>query len=180
VGKGTGLGLATAYGIVKQSGGYIRVRAVPGQGAEFLIYLPRTTQKAERNPACDAQPSVFGSGRVLVVEDEPGVRSALQRILEAGGYTVLAAANGKDGLELFARSEHPVDLLIADLVMPGMGGRELAKKCRELHDVLKILYVSGYTKDSLLSQQTFEDGIQFLEKPFTRDGVLERVRQVLR
>jgi two-component system, cell cycle sensor histidine kinase and response regulator CckA len=179
VGKGTGLGLATAYGIVKQSGGYIRVHAVPGEGAEFFIYLPRTHQSPETTAQYEVQPTVFGSGRVLVVEDEAGVRSALQRILEAGGYTVLVAANGKEGLELFAKSERPIDLLIADLVMPGMGGRELATKCRELHEVIKVLYVSGYTKDSLLSQQTFDDGIQFLEKPFTRESVLDRVRHVL-
>ena len=178
-GKGTGLGLATAYGIVKQSGGHIKVRTAPGTGSEFLIYLPRTDvasvdieprQLRNRGPA---------SGMVLVVDDETGVRQALHRILTAEGYTVVTAANGAEALELFESSSDAVDLLITDIVMPEMGGRELARQCCELRDALKVIYVSGYTEDSLLSQQTFEEGTEFIEKPFTRDVILERIACVM-
>jgi CheY-like chemotaxis protein len=179
-GKGTGLGLATAYGIVKQSGGYIEVRTAPGQGAEFLIYLPRTELKTDQFEIPESRTVPPAAGTVLVVEDEQGVRQSLLRILVAEGYKVLAASNGKDGLATFEAHADDVDLLITDIVMPGMGGRDLARKCSDLRNDLKVLYVSGYTKDSLLSQQTFDDGIEFLEKPFTRDSVLKTVRQALR
>jgi len=180
IGKGTGLGLATAYGIVKQSGGYIKVRTALGKGAEFLIYLPRT--EAVLDIAVPPQPRNGrpATGTVLVVEDEAGVRQALQRILTADGYTVVTAANGAEALELFGARGQDIDLLITDLVMPAMGGRELARQCSVLHDTLKVIYLSGYTRDSLLSQQTFEEGTEFIEKPFTRDAILERIGRVLR
>jgi CheY-like chemotaxis protein len=179
-GKGTGLGLATAYGIVKQSGGYIEVRTAPGAGAEFLIYLPRTEIKTDQFELPELTSVLPAAGTILVVEDEEGVRQSLLRILAAEGYTVLSAPNGKDGLATFVAHAGDVDLLITDIVMPGMGGRDLARKCSELQKGVRVLYVSGYTKDSLLSQQTFDDGIEFLEKPFTRDSVLKTVRQALR
>jgi PAS domain S-box-containing protein len=178
-GKGTGLGLATAYGILKQSGGYIEVRTAPGEGAEFLIFLPRTQLKTDQFEIPESTAALPGFGTILVVEDEAGVRQSLLRILVAEGYTVLSAPNGKEGLAAFVAHDN-VDLLITDIVMPGMGGRDLARKCSDLRKGLKVLYVSGYTKDSLLSQQTFDDGIEFLEKPFTRDSVLKTVRQALR
>ncbi len=181
VGKGTGLGLATAYGIVKQSGGYIKVRSVPGKGAEFLIYLPYTdATAADKIVPKEYRDDRPASGTVLVVEDEPAVRQALQRILSAEGYSVITAANGAEALELFAAKKAAVDLLITDLVMPKMGGRELARQCCDLRDTLKVIYLSGYTRDSLLSQQTFEEGTEFIEKPFTRDAILERIARVLR
>jgi CheY-like chemotaxis protein len=179
-GKGTGLGLATAYGIVKQSGGYIEVRTAPGEGAEFLIYLPRTELKTDQFEIPESTIPLPAAGTILVVEDEPGVRQALLRILVAEGYKVLSAPNGQEGLATFVAHAGDVDLLITDIVMPGMGGRDLVKKCSELRRSLKVLYVTGYTKDSLLSQQTFDDGIEFLEKPFTRDSVVRTVRQALR
>jgi CheY-like chemotaxis protein len=114
------------------------------------------------------------------VEDEAGVRQALQRSLTANGYTVVTAGNGAEALELFASRTQDIDLLITDLVMPAMGGRELARQCCLLRDTLKVIYLSGYTRDSLLSQQTFEDGTEFIEKPFTRDAILERIARVLR
>jgi PAS domain S-box-containing protein len=179
-GKGTGLGLATAYGIVKQSGGYIQVHTAPGKGAEFLIYLPRTELRTDQFEVQQPLTPSAAFGTILVVEDEPGVRHSLVRILAAEGYTVLSAPNGKDGLEAFVANDSAVDLLITDIVMPGMGGRDLARKCSDLRASLRVLYVSGYTKDSLLSQQTFDEGVEFLEKPFTRESVLKTVRQVLR
>jgi PAS domain S-box-containing protein len=180
VGKGTGLGLATAYGIVKQSGGYIKVRTAPGKGAEFLIYLPRTDAVPDKIVPAEHRVDCPASGTVLVVEDEAGVRQALQRILTADGYTVVTAANGAEALELFAARRQDIDLLITDLVMPGMGGRELARQCSALRDTLRVVYLSGYTRDSLLSQQTFEEGTEFIEKPFTRDVILERIARVIR
>jgi PAS domain S-box-containing protein len=180
VGKGTGLGLATAYGIVKQSGGYIKVRSVPGYGSEFLIYLPRTNATPEKIVVRAAGNGQAASGTVLLVEDEAPVRQALQRILLAEGYSVIAATNGTEALELFASSNGTIDLLITDLVMPEMGGRELARKCADLRSALKVIYISGYTRDSLLSQQTFEEGTEFIEKPFTRDAILDRIGRVLR
>jgi len=180
IGKGTGLGLATAYGIVKQSGGYIKVRTAPGKGAEFLIYLPRTEAVPDKIVSPQPRDSRPANGTVLVVEDEAGVRQALQRILTADGYAVVTAANGAEALEVFAARRQDIDLLITDLVMPAMGGRELARQCSALRDTLKVIYLSGYTRDSLLSQQTFEEGTEFIEKPFTRDAILERIARVLR
>jgi PAS domain S-box-containing protein len=180
IGKGTGLGLATAYGIVKQSGGYIKVQSAPGKGAEFLIYLPRTDAIPDRILPPQFRDSRPASGTVLVVEDEAGVRHALERILTQNGYTAVTAANGAEALELFAARRQDIDLLITDLVMPAMGGRELARQCCALRDTLKVIYLSGYTRDSLLSQQTFEEGTEFIEKPFTRDAILERIARVLR
>ena len=180
IGKGTGLGLATAYGIVKQSGGYIKVRTAPGEGAEFQIYLPRTGAAPARVAPSVRRDDRPAGGTILVVEDEAGVRRALQRMLFAEGYTVVTAANGAEALDLFAARGNDFDLLITDLVMPAMDGRELARQCCALHRGLKVIYISGYTRDSLLSQQTFEEGMEFLEKPFTNDVILERIATVLR
>jgi CheY-like chemotaxis protein len=179
IGRGTGLGLATAYGIVKQSGGYIKVNTAPGKGAEFLIYLPRTEAALDNIVPTEPRSGRPTSGTILIVEDEAGVRQALQRILTADGYTVVSAENGAEALEVFAARRHDIDLLITDLVMPAMGGRELARQCSALRDTLKVIYLSGYTRDSLLSQQTFEEGTEFIEKPFTRDAILERIARVL-
>ena len=179
-GKGTGLGLATAYGIVKQSGGYIKLVTSPGKGAEFQIYLPRTdamvADKVAVPPRHNGAPA---RGAVLLVEDETAVRHALERLLTGEGYTVLTAANGAEALPMFAGRKNEIELLITDIVMPAMSGRELAEQCRALRESLKVIYVTGYTRDSLLSQQTFEDGTEFIEKPFTRDAVLARIANVL-
>lgn len=180
-GKGTGLGLATAYGIVKQSGGYIKVLTAPGKGAEFLIYLPRSDAAlADKTVAPERRSAGPANGTVLVVEDESGVRHALHRLLAGEGYTVLTASNGPEALEMFATAKDEIALLITDMVMPAMSGRTLAEKCRALRGTLKVIFVSGYTRDSFLSQQTFADGTEFIEKPFTRDAVLARIAAVLR
>jgi len=180
VGKGTGLGLSSVYGIVKQSGGYIRVSSTSGSGSEFLIYLPRTRATPDKIVPRPHRQNGRASGTVLLAEDEPAVRDALYRILTAVGYTVLQASNGAEALELFAARKGNVDLLITDIVMPVMDGRELARRCVDLKQTLKVIFLSGYTQDSLLSQQTFEDGTEFIEKPFVRDAILERVETVLR
>jgi PAS domain S-box-containing protein len=179
VGKGTGLGLATAYGIVKQSGGYVKVRTAPGKGAEFMIYLPRTDALPETPIIPERNGSRLPSGTILVVEDEAAVRSALERMLIAGGYKVVTAPNGTEALKLFVARHDDIDLLITDLVMPGIGGRDLARQCSAIRDSLKVIYISGYTRDSLLSPQTFEEGTEFIEKPFRSDAILDRIAQVL-
>ena len=180
IGKGTGLGLATAYGIIKQSGGYIKVRTARGRGAEFLIYLPRTDAAPDALKPFVRRDDSPASGTVLLVEDEDGVRRALQRMLFAEGYTVLTATNGAEALDLFTARGNDVELLITDLVMPEMDGRELARRCCVLNDKLKVIFVSGYTRDSLLSRQTFDAGTEFIEKPFTSDVLLETIARVLR
>jgi PAS domain S-box-containing protein len=179
VGKGTGLGLATAYGIVTQSGGYMRVRTALGKGAEFMIYLPRTDAIPEKSEHAERRDDRPASGTILVVEDEPAVRSALGRMLIAGGYKVVSAENGTEALKLFGAGKDDIDLLITDLVMPGIGGRDLARQCSAIRDSLKVIYISGYTRDSLLSPQTFEEGTEFIEKPFTSDAILDRIARVL-
>jgi PAS domain S-box-containing protein len=180
LGKGTGLGLATAYGIVKQSGGYIKVRTAPGSGAEFLIYLPRTDAAPDKIVAPQERSGRQASGTILVVDDEAGVRQVLQRMLMAEGYTVIVAASGDEALELFAAQKDNVDLLITDIVMPKMSGHALAQKCSALRGTLKVLYLSGYTRDSLLSQRTFDEGTEFIEKPFTRRTIADHIERILR
>ena len=179
-GKGTGLGLATVYGIVKQSGGYITLVSSQGKGAEFQIYLPRTTgMTMEHAIAPSEAKKIPHRGTILLVEDEPAVRHSLERVLTAEGYKVLSAADGVAALALFEERSDEIMLLMTDLVMPTMSGRVLAQKCSIMRPTLKVIYVSGYTRDSLLSQQTFEEGTQLIEKPFTRDGVLARIAEVL-
>ena len=107
------------------------------------------------------------------------MRSALERMLIAGGYDVISAGNGTEALELFCAGNNGIDLLITDLVMPGIGGRELARQCSAIRDSLRVIYISGYTRDSLLSPQTFEEGTEFIEKPFTSDAILDRIARVL-
>lgn len=180
IGRGTGLGLATAYGIVKQSGGYIKVASTPGNGAEFRIFLPRTEAAVVEKPVVSERRNGHPvSANVLVVEDEGAVRQALQRLISAAGYGVFIASNGAEALELFAQRKDEIDVLITDIVMPAMSGRILADKCCSIRETLKVIYVSGYTRDSLLSQQTFADGTQLIEKPFTRETVLARIAEVL-
>ena len=178
-GKGTGLGLASAYGIVEQSGGYIKVLTAPGSGAEFQIYLPRAGAAADRVVLPQSRSDSRTSGTILVVDDEAGVRQILQRMLTADGYNVVSAGDGAEALEVFAAGKHDFDLLITDIVMPGMDGRELARRCSVLRNGLRVIFLSGYTRDSLLSQQTFADGTEFIQKPFSRDAILERIDQVL-
>jgi two-component system cell cycle sensor histidine kinase/response regulator CckA len=141
--------------------------------------MPRTEAGPAKIVPPEPRDGRPASGTILIVEDEAGVRQALQRILTGDGYTVVSAANGAEALEVFAARGQDIDLLITDLVMPAMGGRELARQCSVLRDSLKVIYLSGYTRDSLLSQQTFEEGTEYIEKPFTRDAILERIARVL-
>ena len=179
-GKGTGLGLSTVYGIVKQSGGFIWVYSEPGQGATFKIYLPRVDAPAE--PAPSPQPEVAassGAETILLVEDEPAVRDLAQRILRRKGYRVVAATNGREALDLVERHEGPIDLLVTDLVMPQMDGRELAQRLAALRPGLRVLFMSGYTGDTIAQRGVLDPDVAFIEKPFSPDGLARKVREIL-
>src|SRR5215471_9450865 len=178
-GKGTGLGLSTVYGIVKQSGGYVMVQSEKGQGSTFQIYLPQVDGRAEDNssPAPDAAKG--GTETVLLVEDEDSVRQLVRDTLEAKGYSVLEAKSGKDGLETAGRHQGTIQLVITDVVMPGMGGRELVKRLAETNPTTKVLYLSGYTEDTIVSDGSIESGTAFLQKPFSLQNLSRKVREVL-
>jgi two-component system cell cycle sensor histidine kinase/response regulator CckA len=181
VGKGTGLGLSTVYGIVKQSGGYIWAKSEPGLGARFHLYLPRVDEAVEKSgPAVDlAAPVARGEETVLVVEDEAAVRALVRTILRSRGYQVLVAGNGREALERIADFEGTIDLLLTDVVMPEMSGRDLAELVVARHPEIQVLYMSGYTTDVISEGGLLEPGVNFLQKPFGPDLLGQTVRQLL-
>jgi PAS domain S-box-containing protein len=179
-GKGTGLGLSTVYGIVKQSGGYVIVQSEVGRGTTFQIYLPRVEAPAEAHGAAPIlRTAAGGSETILLVEDEESVRQLVRETLQAKGYRVLEAENGQSGLTAAAAHNGTIDLVITDVVMPGMSGRELAEKLIETRPQTKVLYLSGYTEDTIVSEGTIESGKAFLQKPFTLQNLSRKVREVL-
>ncbi|HXF94696.1 MAG TPA: PAS domain S-box protein [Gemmatimonadales bacterium] len=179
-GKGTGLGLAQVYGTVKQSGGYVWVYSEPGIGTTFKIYLPRVDAPAEA-PARDGarQPLPGGRETILLVEDEESVRSVARGMLRRQGYTVLEAADARQAMELAERHAGPIHLLIADVVMPEIGGREVAARITALRPEVRVLYVSGYTEDAIAHYGVLDPAAAFLEKPFTPAILARRVRELL-
>jgi two-component system cell cycle sensor histidine kinase/response regulator CckA len=178
-GKGTGLGLSTVYGIVKQSGGYVMVQSEEGRGTSFHIYLPRVEGVAERHPAPVAHTALGGTETVLLVEDEAPVRQLVRDTLAAKGYQVVEAENGEAGLAAAAQHKGNIDLVITDVVMPGLGGRDLVKQLAQTRPQTKVLYLSGYTEDAILSDGAIEKGTAFLQKPFTLQNLSRKVREVL-
>ena len=178
-GKGTGLGLSTVYGIVKQSGGYVLVQSEEGRGTKFHIYLPRVEGIAEKHAPQSTPAILGGSETVLLVEDEESVRQLVRDTLTAKGYRVVEAENGEAGLAAAAQHQGKIDLVITDVVMPGIGGRELIKQLAELRPETKVLYLSGYTEDAIISEGTIERDAAFLQKPFTLKSLSQKVREVL-
>ncbi|MBA2457557.1 MAG: response regulator, partial [Gemmatimonadales bacterium] len=178
-GRGTGLGLSMVYGIVKQSGGYVWVYSELGRGTTFKIYLPRASGQAV---APEAELSVTAPGgheTILLVEDEPAVRALAQRVLAARGYSLLVAADGPAALEVAGRHHGGIDLLLTDVVMPGISGRELAQRLLALRPATRVLYITGYTEDTVVRHGLVQAGLAYLEKPFRADLLLTKVRQVL-
>ena len=179
-GKGTGLGLSTVYGIVKQSGGNIWVYSEPGRGTTFRIYLPRIEGVAEAiEPGKAQEPLPTGSETILLAEDDAGVRKLAKTILQTHGYTVLEAAQGEDALRLSGQHEGLIHLMVTDMVMPEMSGRELAERLKPLRPNMKILFVSGYTDKAMLHNGELDPGMAFLQKPFTPQTLARKVREVL-
>jgi signal transduction histidine kinase/CheY-like chemotaxis protein len=191
-GKGTGLGLSTVYGTVKQSGGHISVESEPGQGSTFQIYLPRAAAPVVTPPDLRPPPEPAGPGptgetalaqghgeTILLVEDAQRVRAVVREILEMSGYVVLEARHGADALEVSNRHAGTIHLLVTDVVMPQMSGRELSQRLSTLRPDLKVLYMSGYTDDAIVRHGVLASGIAFLSKPFTPDALALKVREVL-
>lgn len=180
IGKGTGLGLATAYGIIKQSGGNIWAYSEQGLGTTIKVYLPRSRGTVPSAPPAVVTPaSLSGSETLLVVEDEPAVRRLICGVLRRCGYTVLAAEDGYDALHVSEGYPTPIDLLLTDVVMPGMNGRLLADRLRAERSGLRILYMSGYTENAIVDDGKLESGTDFIEKPFTPEELTSKVRQAL-
>jgi two-component system cell cycle sensor histidine kinase/response regulator CckA len=178
-GKGTGLGLSTVYGIVKQSGGYVMVQSEIGRGSTFHIYLPQVEGTAEKRATPVARAAAGGTETVLLVEDEESVRQLVRDTLESKGYQVVEAENGESGLKASAGHQGKIDLVITDVVMPGMGGREMVEQLAKTRPETKVLYLSGYTEDAIISEGTIESGTAFLQKPFTLQNLSRKVREVL-
>ena len=179
-GKGTGLGLSTSYGIVKQSEGHIWVYSVQGKGTTFKIYLPRVNEpQAAVTEEILKEELPRGDETILIVEDEEEVRKLARRILEKQGYSVLETLNGEDALLACETCKSPIHLMLTDIVMPGMNGSELAKLLKPLYPEIKILYMSGYTDNAIARQGVLEKGVNYIQKPFTVEGLARKVREVL-
>jgi two-component system cell cycle sensor histidine kinase/response regulator CckA len=180
LGKGSGLGLSTVYGVVKQSGGCVTVCSEPGQGAEFGIYLPRASELPERRAsAAVAVTSRVGTETILLVENEAVVRDLVCEILRESGYLILSAPSGADAMKITAEYTKPIDLLITDVVMPEMSGPELANTLRRARREMRVLYMSGYTDDALLVRQGLPENCAFIRKPYAPLQFLQKVRETL-
>jgi two-component system cell cycle sensor histidine kinase/response regulator CckA len=181
-GKGTGLGLATVYGIVKQSGGYVWIYSEPGHGTSVKLYFPEVSaaaafQQSEYKPA--TKEAARGSETILLVEDEAAVRGLASRILEKQGYRVLSAQHGREAMDIASSEAGKIDLVLTDVVMPGMNGRGLVERLAGIRPTMKSLYMSGYTDDDIIRRGFIEPSKSFLQKPFTSEALLQTVRKVL-
>jgi CheY-like chemotaxis protein len=178
--KGTGLGLATVYGVVKQSNGYITVNSEIGKGASFKIYLPRIDQPvATKSESIQAPLTMRGSETILLVEDAAPLRLLAQLFLKENGYQVLTAADGADAQQIAAQNRGPIHLLLTDVVMPGINGRVLAERLASRHPAMKVLYMSGYTDSFIAGHGVLEEGIHLLHKPFSEEVLMRKIRELL-
>jgi len=179
-GKGTGLGLSTVYGIVKQNNGFVWVYSEPEQGTTFKVYLPKVegdadSEEKQRTPVVELD----GSETVLIVEDDDSLRKLARNALQRHGYRVLDAENGEDALRVSQEHEGPIDLLITDVVMPRMGGKEAADRLLPFYPHMKVIYMSGYTDNAIVHHGVLAPGLNFLEKPFSPEGLAHKVREVI-
>jgi CheY-like chemotaxis protein len=180
LGKGTGLGLSTVYGIIKQSGGSIWVYSEPGKGTTFKIYLPRVEESAEeyKRPVPSGDLSK-GSETILLVEDDELVRKLARDVLETSGYRVLEAANGEAALAICEQNEDVIHLLLSDVVMPKLSGRDVANRLQSLHPEMRIVYMSGYANNAIVHHGVLDEGTWFIQKPFSPHELAQKVREVL-
>ena len=179
-GKGTGLGLSTVYGIIKQSGGNIWVYSELGQGTSFKIYLPTVEEEVETyKTAALFSPPPGGTETILLVEDEEAVRTMISKVLQSGGYTVLEAQHGVEALRVCKKHKGPIHLMVSDVVMPQMSGRELAGRLALRRPEMRVLYISGYPDNAIVHHGVLETGTAFLQKPFTLNALEYKVREVL-
>jgi two-component system, cell cycle sensor histidine kinase and response regulator CckA len=177
---GTGLGLSTVYGIVRQSQGGIAVLTEPGSGTAFRIYLPRTERLLESEPDRESQRAPLkGSATILLVEDEDAVRSFARQVLDVGGYRVLDAASGEAAMRVALDHGEPIHLLLTDVVLPGMNGMQLSESYRRLHPESSVLFTSGYTDDVMAFRRVFQGSVAFMAKPYSPDELLDKIAEVL-
>jgi CheY-like chemotaxis protein len=179
VGKGTGLGLAMVFGIAKRSGGYIHVESEMGRGTSFELYFPVCTSEESHAQRHELPLTPKGHETLLLVEDDEAVRVMARHILQSYGYNVLEAAGGPQAIQLAESHQGPIDLLVTDVVMPHMSGRKLAEQLASLQPRIKVLFLSGYTDDSVIQHGVLQAGFAFLQKPFTSASLSSKVRDVL-
>ncbi len=178
-GAGTGLGLATVYGIVEQSGGYISVYSAPGEGSTFKVYLPQVVDMIESRVEESMTEVPGGTETILVVEDQATVRAMTYRILERKGYNVLEAENGEEALRVWEQHQQRIELVLTDMTMPLMNGRELVGRLSEMEPNIRVLYMSGFTHDLAMQRGDLGSGAAFIAKPFTPSELARKVREVL-